>query len=170
MINKVILIGNLGKDPEVRTTQGGSSVANLSVATTEKVKDKDGNWSDHTEWHRVVCFGRTAENAARFLKKGRQVYVEGRIRTNKWKDQQGNDRYTTEIIADNLRFLGSGEDRQSGGQDDGQGYGSSYGGSYGSQDGGRSGNGGGQSQGGGQGSGGNQSGNGFGGGDNDIPF
>ena len=112
MINKVILIGNLGKDPEVRNTQGGSSVANLSVATTEKVKDKDGNWSDHTEWHRVVCFGKTAENVGRFLKKGRQVYVEGRIRTEKWKDQSGNDRYTTEVVANEIRFLGGGGQRE----------------------------------------------------------
>lgn len=114
MINKVTLIGNLGRDPETRNTNGGSAVATLSIATTERVK-KGEEWVDHTEWHRVVCFGRTAENAARFLKKGRQVYVEGKLRTNKWKDKDGNDRYTTEILADNLRFLGGGRE---GGDDD----------------------------------------------------
>jgi len=109
VINKVILIGNLGREPEVRNTQGGGSVANLSVATAERVKDKDGNWQDHTEWHRCVAFGKTAENAQRFLKKGSKVFIEGRIRTNKWKDKDGQDRYTTEILVDNLRFLDSAE-------------------------------------------------------------
>jgi single-strand DNA-binding protein len=114
MINKVILIGNLGRDPEVRSTQGGGSVANLSVATAERVKDRDGNWQDHTEWHRCVCFGKTAENAQRFLKKGSKVFIEGRLRTNKWKDKDGQDRFTTEILVDNLRFL----DSQDGGRSD----------------------------------------------------
>ena len=111
MINKVILIGNLGRDPETRTTQGGSTVAKLAVATAERVKKGD-EWVEQVEWHRVVCFGRTAENAGRFLKKGRQVYVEGRIRTEKWKDQSGNDRYTTEVVANEIRFLGGGGQRE----------------------------------------------------------
>lgn len=124
MINKVILIGNLGREPEVRNTQAGSSVATLNVATAERVKDRDGNWQDHTEWHRCVCFGKTAENAQRFLKKGSKVFIEGRIRTNKWKDKDGQDRYTTEILVDNLRFLDSQEggrserDDDRGGRDD----------------------------------------------------
>ena len=108
MINKVILVGNLGRDPEVKTSQGGGSVCRLSVATTERQKDRDGNWEDHTEWHTVVCFGNTADNAGRFLKKGRQVYVEGKLRTNKWKDKDGNDRYTTEVVAFDVKFLGGG--------------------------------------------------------------
>ena len=109
MINKVILVGNLGRDPEVRTSQGGTPVGTLNVATSENVKDRDGNWTEHTEWHRVVCFGRTAENAGRFLEKGRRVYVEGRLRTNKWKDKDGVDRYTTEILADVVKFLDGGK-------------------------------------------------------------
>ena len=108
MINKVILVGNLGRDPEVKTSQGGGSVCRLSVATTERQKDRDGNWEDHTEWHTVVCFGNTADNVGRFLKKGRQVYVEGKLRTNKWKDKDGNDRYTTEVVAFDVKFLGGG--------------------------------------------------------------
>lgn len=118
MINKVILIGNLGRDPEIRTTTGGSSVGRLSVATTERVKDKSGEWTDHTEWHRVVVFGKTAENCGRFLSKGRTIYVEGRLRTEKWKDKDGQDRYTTEVIAGNVRFIGgggNGESTKSGG-------------------------------------------------------
>ena len=105
-VNKVILVGNLGADPESRTTQSGSTVANLRIATTERAKDRDGNWADHTEWHRVACFGRTAENVARFCRKGKQVYIEGKIRTRKWQDRDGNDRWSTEVIADQIRFLG----------------------------------------------------------------
>lgn len=105
-VNKVILVGNLGADPESRTTQTGSTVANLRIATTERAKDRDGNWTDHTEWHRVACFGRTAENVARFCRKGKQVYIEGKIRTRKWQDRDGNDRWSTEVIADQIRFLG----------------------------------------------------------------
>ena len=106
-VNKIILVGNLGKDPESRSTQSGSTVANLSIATTERAKDREGNWTDHTEWHRVACFGRTAENVAKYCRKGKQVYIEGKIRTRKWQDRDGNDRYTTEVIADQIRFLGS---------------------------------------------------------------
>ncbi len=126
-VNKVILVGNLGADPETRTTGGGTTVANLRLATTERIK-KDDQWQDHTEWHRVVCFGRTAENVARYLKKGRQVYIEGRIRTNKWTDKEGHERYTTEVIADQVHFLGGGaggrEAREGAG---GNGGGSAYG-------------------------------------------
>lgn len=105
-VNKVILVGNLGADPEVRATNGGSKVANLRIATSERTKDKDGNWSDHTEWHRVVCFGKTAENVERFLTKGRQVYIEGKIRTTKWTDKDGADKWSTEVVAFNVSFLG----------------------------------------------------------------
>ena len=105
MINKVILVGNLGRDPEVRSTQGGASVCTLSVATAERQKGRDGEWEDHTEWHRVVVFGQTADACTRFLQKGSKVYVEGKLRTNKWKDKDGQDRYTTEVIAFEVKFL-----------------------------------------------------------------
>ncbi len=105
-VNKVILVGNLGADPEVRTTTSGTVVGNLRIATTERQKDREGNWTEATEWHRVVCFGRTAENVSRYLRKGRQVYVEGRIRTQKRQDREGKDRWTTEVVADQIRFLG----------------------------------------------------------------
>jgi single-strand DNA-binding protein len=106
MINKVILIGNLGQDPELRSTASGSAVVNLRIATTERRKDRDGNWNDHTEWHSVVSFGRTAENVGKYCRKGKQIYVEGRLQTRKWQDRDGRDRYTTEVVADNIRFLG----------------------------------------------------------------
>ena len=121
-INKVILIGNLGRDPEVRTTQSGSKVATLNIATTERQKGADGQWGDHTEWHRVVLFGKTAENAERFLSKGRQVYVEGKLRTRKYQDKSGVEKYSTEIIADDLRFLG-GKDGGGGRSEDRGSYG-----------------------------------------------
>lgn len=105
-VNKVILIGHLGADPETRTSQAGNSVANLRLATNERQKDREGNWSDHTEWHRVVCFGKTADNVGRFLSKGRQVYIEGRLQTRKWQDKNGQDRWSTEIVANDVRFLG----------------------------------------------------------------
>jgi single-strand DNA-binding protein len=113
-VNKVILVGNLGADPESRSTQSGSVVANLRIATTERAKDRDGNWTDHTEWHRVACFGRTAENVAKYCRKGKQVYVEGKIRTRKWQDRDGNDRWSTEVIADQIRFLGGRSEGSSG--------------------------------------------------------
>ena len=106
-INKVILLGNLGKDPEVRSTSGGMAIARFPLATGERRKDQSGQWVDHTEWHNVVTFGKTAENCQKFLKKGRQIFVEGRIRTNKWQDKEGKDRYTTEILADNVQFVGA---------------------------------------------------------------
>ena len=107
-INKVILVGNLGRDPEVRYTASGAAVTNVTLATSDSWKDKQsGEQQERTEWHRVVFFGRLAEIAGEYLKKGRQVYVEGSLRTNKWQDQSGQDRYTTEIIASEMQMLGN---------------------------------------------------------------
>ena len=107
-INKAILIGNLGNDPDTRYTQGGSAVTNISLATTSGWRDKDtGEKQERTEWHRVVFFGRLAETAAEFLRKGSRVYVEGRLQTRKWQDQSGNDRYTTEVVANEMQMLDS---------------------------------------------------------------
>ncbi len=107
-INKVILIGNLGQDPEVRYTAGGTAVANVSIATSESWKDKQtGEQQEHTEWHRVVLFARRAEVAGEYLKKGSKVYIEGRLQTRKWQDQSGNDRYSTEVVANDLQMLDS---------------------------------------------------------------
>jgi len=106
-VNKVILIGNLGADPETRYTAGGSAVTNVRLATTETWRDKQsGEQQENTEWHRVVFFGRLAEIAAEYLRKGSQCYVEGRIRTDKWQGKDGQDRYTTEIVARELTLLG----------------------------------------------------------------
>ncbi|MCH7898058.1 MAG: single-stranded DNA-binding protein [Proteobacteria bacterium] len=106
-VNKVILVGNLGSDPETRYMPSGDAVTNISVATTESWKDKQtGEQKEKTEWHRVVMFRRLGEIAAEYLRKGSQVYIEGKLRTNKWKDRDGNDRYTTEIIADEMQMLG----------------------------------------------------------------
>lgn len=113
-VNKVILIGNLGADPESRTTASGMVVTTLRIATNEKKKNGD-EWVDHTEWHRVVCFGKVAENAARYLAKGRQVYIEGAIRSRKWTDNEGVERYMTEIAAHGVVFLGGGTGERSGG-------------------------------------------------------
>lgn len=106
---KVSLIGNLGKDPEVRFSASGTAVANLRVGCTERVKGKDGNWEDRTEWVGVVCFGKTAENAGQYLAKGRQIFVEGRLQTREWNDKEGNKRYTTEVLANQVLFLGGGQ-------------------------------------------------------------
>ena len=107
-LNKVMLIGNLGADPEVRYTGGGSAVANVRLATAESWRDKDsGEQQERTEWHRVVFFGRLAEIVGEYLRKGSQVYVEGRLQTRKWQDRDGNDRYTTEIVANEMQMLGS---------------------------------------------------------------
>lgn len=107
-VNKVILIGNLGNDPETRYLPSGSAVTNISLATSESWRDKEtGENKERTEWHRVAFFNRLAEVAAEYLRKGSKVFVEGRIRTNKWQDQNGQDRYTTEIIADNMQMLDS---------------------------------------------------------------
>jgi single-strand DNA-binding protein len=105
-VNKVILIGNLGKDPETRYLPSGDAVTNISVATTDSWKDKSGEKQEHTEWHRVAFFGKVAEIAGEYLKKGSPVYVEGRIRTRKWQDKEGNDKYSTEIVADRMQLLG----------------------------------------------------------------
>ena len=107
-INKVILIGNLGSDPEVRYLPSGGAVGNFNIATTEKWKGKDGNAGEKTEWHRIVVFGKQAENCKEYLKKGRQVYVEGRLQTREWQDKEGQKRKTTEIIALTVQFLGGG--------------------------------------------------------------
>tara|TARA_R100000278_G_scaffold110649_1_gene87903 strand:+ start:189 stop:596 length:408 start_codon:yes stop_codon:yes gene_type:complete len=113
MVNKVILIGNLGQDPEVKETKTGNHVCKLRLATTDRRKDRDsGDWSDHTEWHNVVCFGKTANNVAKYCQKGKQIYVEGRLQTRKWQDKDGRDRYTTEVIGDNIRFLKGGNEQQ----------------------------------------------------------
>ena len=110
-VNKVILVGNLGGDPESRTTGSGTVITTLRIATSDRRKDENGQWADATEWHRVVAFGKTAENAARYLKKGRQIYIEGKIRTRQWQDQQGQKRYSTEIVAQQMVMLGRAGDR-----------------------------------------------------------
>ena len=111
-VNKVIIIGNLGQHPELRQTQSGMGVASLSLATSRKVKAQDGTVSTETEWHRVVLFGRTAEIAKDYLRKGSPAYIEGRLRTRKWTDQQGVDRWITEIVGETLQLLGRREDGQ----------------------------------------------------------
>lgn len=108
-VNKVILVGNLGKDPEVRVTQSSLPVASFSLATSERRKDQSGNWTNHTEWHRITAFGKLADFCSNYLKKGKQVYLEGKIRTSKWQDKEGKDRYTTDIIADSIQFVGARE-------------------------------------------------------------
>jgi single-strand DNA-binding protein len=109
-VNKAILVGNLGQDPELRSSGGGTPICTLRLATSERKKDGD-TWKDHTEWHSVVLFGKNAENATRYLKKGSQVFIEGRIQTRKWKDKDGNDRYSTEVVGDVMRFLSGGGGR-----------------------------------------------------------
>jgi single-strand DNA-binding protein len=107
-VNKVILVGNLGRDPETRFNPEGGAICNISVATTDTWKDKaSGEKQERTEWHRVVFFNRLAEIAGEYLKKGSQVYVEGALRTRKWQDKEGHERYTTEIVADRMQMLGS---------------------------------------------------------------
>lgn len=128
-VNKVIIIGNLGRDPEIKYTQSNVPVANFSVATTESWKDKNsGEWQEKTEWHRVVAWRHLAERAERYLRKGKQVYVEGRLETRKWQGQDGQERYTTEIIANQLMLLGR---RDEGEGQGGGGGGGAGGGSYG---------------------------------------
>jgi single-strand DNA-binding protein len=106
-VNKVIVLGNLGKDPDLRHLPNGDAVCNFSLATTESWKDKEGNKQDKTEWHNIVIFRKLAEIAGEYLKKGRPVYIEGRLQTRKWQDKDGKDRYTTEIVADQMQMLGS---------------------------------------------------------------
>ena len=182
-VNKVILVGNLGADPETRYMPSGDAVTNIRLATTDRYKDKQsGEFKEATEWHRIAFFGKLAEIAGQYLRKGSSVYIEGRIRTRKWQDQSGQDKYSTEIVADQMQMLGA---RQGGGGGGGQGgYGGGGGGggySRESQGGsGGAGYGGGRGQGGGGagGSGGQQGGqrrqqqssNGFEDMDDDIPF
>ena len=120
-INKVILVGTLGRDPEVRYMPSGGAVANLNLATNESWKDKQsGQMQERTEWHRIVMFNRLAEIAGEYLKKGQQIYVEGKLQTRKWQGQDGQDRYTTEIVANEMQMLGG---RSGGGQGGGDDYG-----------------------------------------------
>ena len=117
MINKAILIGNVGQDPEIRYTgdvNNGTKVATFRLATTERYRDRNGNLQEHTEWHNVVVWRNTADVVEKYVKKGTQVYVEGRIRTRSWDDQAGNKRYTTEIVADTLQLLGRKQDNPAG--------------------------------------------------------
>lgn len=118
-VNKVILIGNLGRDPELRYTQQGTAVANFSLATTESIGKKDGTREERTEWHRIVVWGRTAENCSQYLAKGRTVYIEGRLQTREWENKEGQKQRTTEIVAQTVQFLGGprgeGGGRSSGG-------------------------------------------------------
>ena len=144
-INKVIIVGNVGGDPETRYMPSGSAVTNLTIATNESWKDKQtGEQKERTEWHRVAMFNRLAEIAAEYLRKGSQVYIEGKLRTRKWQDKSGQDRYTTEIIADEMQMLGGrggsggGGNFGGGSQDGGQGGGQS-GGQSGGQGGGQGG-------------------------------
>ena len=109
-VNKCILVGNLGRDAEIRNTNGGTQVASLRLATTDRQKNQAGEWTDHTEWHSVVCFGKLAELMDRFGKKGKQLYVEGRIQTREYTDKDGNKRWSTEVIAGEIRLLGGARD------------------------------------------------------------
>ena len=120
-VNKVILIGNLGRDPETRYTTGGDAVTNLRIATTEQWKDKSGEKQEKTEWHTVVLFGRQAEVAGEYLKKGRSVYIEGRLQTRKYTDKEGVEKYSTEIVGDRMQLLGSREGGGGGGASSGGG-------------------------------------------------
>ncbi|EHP41440.1 single-stranded DNA-binding protein [Cupriavidus basilensis OR16] len=190
-INKVILVGNLGADPETRYLPSGDAVSNIRLATTDRYKDKtSGEMKEATEWHRIAFFGKLAEIAGQYLRKGSQVYIEGRIRTRKWTDQSGAEKYSTEIVAEQMQMLGSrqgmgggggggGDDMGGGGGGGGDCYGA--GGESSGGGGGGSGYGGGARSGGGQAAGGQQGGggarrqqqapsNGFEDMDDDIPF
>ena len=109
-INKAILVGRLGKDPEIRYTPSGTAIANFTMATSENYKDKDGQKQERTEWHRIVAFGKLAEICGEYLAKGKQVYIEGRIQTRSWDDKDGNKKYMTEIVANTMQMLGKPED------------------------------------------------------------
>lgn len=153
-VNKAILVGNLGRDPELRRTQNGQAVANFTLATSETWTDKSGEKVERTEWHRIVAWGKTGEMCAQYLSKGRTVYVEGRIQTREWEDKDGNKRYTTEVNAQTVNFIGPRTGGGGGGGGDGEYSGGSGGGDTGGS-------------GGGQPSGGNDSGPPP---DDDIPF
>ena len=109
-VNKAILVGRLGKDPEIRYTPSGTAIANFTMATSENYKDKDGQKQERTEWHRIVAFGKLAEICGEYLAKGKQVYIEGRIQTRSWDDKDGNKKYMTEIVANTMQMLGKPED------------------------------------------------------------
>lgn len=111
-INKTLLLGNLGQDPEIRYTPNGDAVANISLATNKKWKDKQGQKQERTEWHRVTMYRQLAELAGKWLKKGSKIFVEGELQTRKWQDQQGNDRYTTEIVVNDMKMMGDGGTKQ----------------------------------------------------------
>ncbi|MFT5992427.1 MAG: single-strand DNA-binding protein [Flavobacteriales bacterium] len=117
-VNKAIVLGNLGRDPELRHTSSGAAVANFSIATSDRYQDKSGEWQERTEWHRIVVFGRQAENCAKYLAKGRTAYVEGRIQSRDWEDKDGNKRTSTEVVAQTVQFIG--------GRDGGGGGGGRY--------------------------------------------
>lgn len=154
MVNKVILLGNLGRDPEVRSTPSGQSVASFSLATSRKWRDKNGNKQEETEWHNIVVWGKQAEIAGQYLRKGKQIFLEGRLQTRSWEDKQsGEKKYRTEVVCDNFQMLGQR------GDDMGGGGGGSYGGGPSYDEGGG-------------GGGGNTGGGGYGGEpeDDDIPF
>ena len=121
-VNKVILVGNLGRDAELRFTPGGAAVATLNMATTEVWNDKQGQKQEKTEWHRIVLWGKQAESLQEYLVKGKQIYVEGRLQTRQWDDKDGNKRYTTEIKADRVTLLGGGGGGRSGGMERGGGH------------------------------------------------
>jgi len=132
-VNKVILVGNLGRDPELRYIQSGQAVANFTLATNDRWRDKEGNNQERTEWHRIVVWGKSAENCAQYLQKGRSVYVEGRLQTREWEDKDGNKRQTTEVVAQAVQFLGGrgGSAGGSAGDPDSYGPGPGSGGSSG---------------------------------------
>lgn len=127
-LNKVLLIATLGKDPELRHTASGQAVASFSAATSEKFKNKGGEWEERTEWHAITVWGKLAEISAEYLSKGKMVYLEGRLQTRKWQDKSGNDRYTTEIVADKMQMLSpkGGSGRSSGGGADSSAAGGGY--------------------------------------------
>lgn len=122
-INKVIIVGNMGQDPEIKYMPNGNAVTNISVATSESWKDQQGQLQERTEWHRIVMFRKLAEIAGQYLRKGSQVYIEGKLQTRKWQDQNGQDRYTTEIVADNMQMLGGRQGGEAGGFQPNQGMG-----------------------------------------------
>ena len=164
-LNRVILLGRLGRDPEIRTTQSGMVVATLNLATDSRRPDGNNGWKNVTEWHRVVLFGKQGELAQKFLTKGREVLIEGELRTREWQDKQGQKRWTTEVVAQNMRFVGGRGGSGSGGGsgDSGYGGGSGYSGGGGDDFGAPVGSGGGDDYGAGDFGGG-------GGNDDDIPF
>jgi single-strand DNA-binding protein len=135
-INKAILVGNLGKDPEIRTTPTGRTVVNFSMATTEFWNDTEGQRQSRTEWHRIVVFGKLADICGKYLAKGRSVYIEGRIQTRKWQDREGQNRYTTEIVANTMQMLGGRGESGGGGGDSYSSGGGGGGGGGGGQGGG----------------------------------